>query len=60
MGRYDTAAIARVSFADALLRGARYGDIIGAFGSIDRHDVAARDSWKKRLLTLLATLGRHM
>ena len=36
---------------------AHHGDIKGAFGSIRRHDVAARDSWTKRLVTLLAILG---
>src|ERR1700722_18208819 len=36
---------------------AHHGDIKGAFGSIRRYDVAARDSWTKRLVTLLAILG---
>ena len=33
------------------------GDIQGAFGTIREHDLAARRSWGKKLLTLLAIIG---
>jgi len=41
----------------AVLDEAHVGDIRGAFGTIRQHDVAARRSWRKRLLTLLAIMG---
>jgi len=42
---------------EAVLDEAHVGDIKGAFGTIRRDDVGARDSWKARLKTLLAILG---
>ncbi|HEV2365840.1 MAG TPA: NRAMP family divalent metal transporter [Caulobacteraceae bacterium] len=41
----------------AQLDTAHVGDIRGAFGSIKRDDVAPRNGWRHRLLTLLAILG---
>ena len=38
-------------------RAAHVGDIQGAFGTIREHDLAARRSWWKKLLTLLAIIG---
>ena len=36
---------------------AHVGDIQGAFGTIREHDLAARRSWGKKFLTLLAIVG---
>jgi NRAMP (natural resistance-associated macrophage protein)-like metal ion transporter len=41
----------------AVLDSAHLGDIQGAFGTIREHDLAARRSWGKKLLTLLAIIG---
>jgi Mn2+/Fe2+ NRAMP family transporter len=41
----------------AVLDAAHVGDIRGALGTIRQHDLAARRSWKARLLTLLAVMG---
>ena len=41
----------------AVLDSAHVGDIQGAFGTIREHDLAARRSWGKKLLTLLAIIG---
>ncbi len=41
----------------AALDSAHLGDIQGAFGTIREHDLAARRSWGKKLLTLLAIIG---
>ncbi|MBV8183494.1 MAG: divalent metal cation transporter, partial [Hyphomicrobiales bacterium] len=41
----------------AHLDDAHVGDIIGAFGTIARHDTERRIAWKHRLQTLLAILG---
>jgi NRAMP (natural resistance-associated macrophage protein)-like metal ion transporter len=41
----------------AVLDSAHVGDIQGAFGTIREHDLAARRSWWKKLLTLLAIIG---
>ena len=41
----------------AALDSAHVGDIQGAFGTIKEHDLAARRSWGKKLLTLLAIIG---
>jgi len=41
----------------AALDSAHVGDIQGAFGTIREHDLAARRSWWKKLLTLLAIAG---
>ena len=41
----------------AVLDEAHLGDIEGAFGTITRHDVESRRSWRARLLTLLAIMG---
>jgi NRAMP (natural resistance-associated macrophage protein)-like metal ion transporter len=41
----------------AHLDSAHVGDIKGAFGTIREHDLAARRSWWKKLLTLLAIIG---
>jgi NRAMP (natural resistance-associated macrophage protein)-like metal ion transporter len=41
----------------AALDSAHVGDIKGAFGTIREHDLAARRSWGKKLLTLLAIIG---
>jgi Mn2+/Fe2+ NRAMP family transporter len=41
----------------AALDAAHVGDIRGAFGTIRQTDLAARRSWKARLLTLLAVMG---
>jgi Mn2+/Fe2+ NRAMP family transporter len=43
--------------ADAALDEVHAGDIQGAFGTIRRHDLAARRGWGARLRTLLAILG---
>ena len=43
--------------AEALLCDVHAGEIRGAFGTISRHDSAARSSWGPRLRTLLAILG---
>ena len=40
-----------------VLDAAHVGDIHGALGTIRQHDLAARRSWKARLLTLLAVMG---
>jgi NRAMP (natural resistance-associated macrophage protein)-like metal ion transporter len=41
----------------AVLDEAHTGDIQGAFGTIREHDVSARRSWPRRILTLLAIMG---
>ena len=41
----------------AVLDSAHLGDIIGALGTIGRHDTAARLGWRQRAATLLAVLG---
>ena len=41
----------------AVLDQAHLGDNHGAFGTILHNDVAPRDTWKRRLTTLLAVLG---
>jgi NRAMP (natural resistance-associated macrophage protein)-like metal ion transporter len=41
----------------AALDSAHVGDIQGAFGTIREHDLAARRSWGRRILTLLAIVG---
>ncbi len=41
----------------AVLDSAHEGDIQGAFGTIREHDLAARRSWGRKLLTLLAIVG---
>jgi len=41
----------------AHLDSAHVGDIVGALGTIRRHDQAPRRSWGARLLTLLAVMG---
>ncbi|GAC1323035.1 MAG: hypothetical protein NVSMB2_20540 [Chloroflexota bacterium] len=41
----------------AVLDSAHAGDIQGALGTIRQHDLAPRQSWTKRLLTLLAIMG---
>ena len=43
--------------SSAHLDAAHKGDIKGAFGSIRQHDHAPRDTWKKRLVTLMAIVG---
>ncbi len=43
--------------SSAALDSAHVGDIQGAFGTIREHDHAARRSWGKKLLTLLAIVG---
>jgi len=43
--------------SSAVLDSAHMGDIQGAFGTIREHDLAARRSWGKKLLTLLAIIG---
>jgi len=43
--------------SSAALDPAHVGDIQGAFGTIREHDLAARRSWWKKLLTLLAIIG---
>ncbi len=43
--------------SSAVLDSAHMGDIQGAFGTIREHDLAARRSWGKKLLTLLAIVG---
>ena len=43
--------------SSAALDSAHVGDIQGAFGTIREHDLAARRSWGKKLLTLLAIVG---
>ena len=57
MAPYDMAETVPAFAGGVHLDTAHQGDIKGAFGSIKRHDVGARDSWKKRLLTLLAIVG---
>src|SRR5437899_309075 len=42
---------------EAVLDEAHVGDIRGAFGTISRDDLGARNGWKARLKTLLAILG---
>ena len=42
---------------DAVLDDAHRGDIRGAFGTISKHDVGTRTSWKSRIVTLLAVMG---
>jgi len=41
----------------AHLDSAHLGDIQGALGSIDEDDEAPRDTWRKRLVTLMAIVG---
>ncbi|MGA3352507.1 MAG: NRAMP family divalent metal transporter [Acidimicrobiales bacterium] len=41
----------------AALDSAHVGDIQGAFGTIREHDLAARRSWGKKVITLLAIIG---
>lgn len=41
----------------AVLDEAHVGDIQGAFGTIAQHDTGSRNSWKARILTLLAIMG---
>src|SRR5579883_1878263 len=41
----------------AALDTAHIGDIHGALGTIRRHDIGPRQSWRARLATLLAVLG---
>jgi NRAMP (natural resistance-associated macrophage protein)-like metal ion transporter len=57
MAPYDTAESLIPAHAGAHLDAAHIGDIRGALGSIRKDDHAARDSWKQRLLTLLAIVG---
>ena len=57
MAPYDAPATAAILPRAGHLDGAHLGDIKGAFGSIRKGDVAPRDGWRKRLLTLLAILG---
>ena len=54
---YDVVETTPAFVPSAHLDTAHQGDIKGAFGSIKTHDVIGRDSWRKRLLTLLAILG---
>ncbi|MFI4974080.1 MAG: Nramp family divalent metal transporter [Caulobacterales bacterium] len=60
MTAYDapsTLASATFAAGGAQLDSAHHGDIKGAFGSILKDDLAPRDGWRKRLLTLLAIVG---
>src|SRR5271157_3058552 len=41
----------------AVLDAAHIGDIQGAFGTIQQGDVAPRETWRHRLITLMAILG---
>jgi NRAMP (natural resistance-associated macrophage protein)-like metal ion transporter len=43
--------------SSAVLDSAHVGDIKGAFGTISEHDLAARRSWWKKVITLLAIIG---
>ena len=43
--------------SSAALDSAHVGDIQGAFGTIREHDLGARRSWRRKLLTLLAIVG---
>jgi Mn2+/Fe2+ NRAMP family transporter len=57
MSPFDNAAPPDTGLAHAHLDSAHVGDIEGAFGTIARHDVGPRATWRKRLVTLLAVLG---
>jgi NRAMP (natural resistance-associated macrophage protein)-like metal ion transporter len=57
MAPYDAAESLVPAAPGAHLDAAHVGDIKGAFGSIRRDDHAARDTWRKRLITLLAIVG---
>jgi NRAMP (natural resistance-associated macrophage protein)-like metal ion transporter len=57
MAPYDTAESLVPAVPSAHLDPAHLGDIKGALGSIRKDDHAARDTWKRRLLTLLAIVG---
>ena len=52
-----THVTARELERSAVLDAAHLGDIRGAFGTIDRSDVARRQTWRQHLRTLLAILG---
>jgi Mn2+/Fe2+ NRAMP family transporter len=54
MNRLNTPATLENS---AVLDAAHVGDISGALGTIRQHDLAARRTWRMRLLTLLAIMG---
>ena len=41
----------------AVLDDAHIGDIRGAFGTINKHDIAPRKNWRARFMTLLAIVG---
>jgi len=45
------------SARSAVLDDAHVGDIVGALGTIGRHDLPPRHPWTKRLLALLAIMG---
>ena len=45
------------SSRSAVLDDAHLGDIQGALGTINQHDIGTRGNWKARLRTLLAILG---
>ncbi len=47
-----------VTSGTAVLDEAHLGDIEGAFGTIRVQDVGARRTWRARLLTFAAILGR--
>jgi Mn2+/Fe2+ NRAMP family transporter len=57
MAPVDVAEVAPALARTAHLDSAHQGDIRGAFGSIRRDDIGRRDTWKRRLLTLLAIVG---
>ena len=57
MTMYDSPATTMAPGNTGHLDSAHVGDITGAFGSILKGDVAPRDGWKKRLVTLLAIVG---
>ena len=57
MAPYDAVEGLVPATPSAHLDAAHMGDIRGAFGSIRRDDHATRDTWRKRLLTLLAIVG---
>ena len=57
MAPYDAAESLVPGAGSAHLDAAHLGDIRGALGSIRQDDHAIRDTWRKRLLTLLAIIG---
>jgi Mn2+/Fe2+ NRAMP family transporter len=57
MTMYDSPATSLAPGDTGHLDSAHVGDIEGAFGSILKGDVAPREGWRKRLVTLLAIVG---